>query len=156
VEPLRYDPDSYLSDPKLRARTAAMTQLERATLAEAITGNMGIHIIYCVRADDPEVTPPWEDPAAIPVLREMDGVALAKGLPKDGVLPVSFDGLRVPLPLPRLAPAILQRVDGTRSIGAITDELVANGLSREAVGRDFAELARQMQRMNRLLLAAPA
>ena len=155
VEPLRYDPDTYLSDPKLRARTATMTPLQRATLAEAITGNMGIHIVYCVRADAPELVPPWESPEAVPVLREMDGPTLAKGLPADGVLPVSFDGLRVPLPLPRLARAIFQRVDGRRSIGAIADELAANGTPRELFARDFAELVRQMQRMNRLLLAAP-
>ncbi|MBX6742882.1 MAG: class I SAM-dependent methyltransferase [Acetobacteraceae bacterium] len=156
VEPVRYDPDSYLSDPKLRARTAAMTPIQRAALAEAITGNMGIHIAYCVPADAPEVSPPWEDPEAVPVLREMDGPTLARNLPKDGVLPVSFDGLRVPLPLPRLAAAILQRVDGKRSLGSIADELAANGVSREAFWRDLAALRRGMEAMNRLLLAAPA
>jgi hypothetical protein len=156
VEPVRYDPDSYLSDPKLRARTAAMTLTERAALAEAITGNMGIHIAYCVPADAPELAPPWEDPDSVPVLREMDGPTLARNLPKDGVLPVSFDGLRVPLPLPRLAAAILQRVDGRRSLGAIADELAANGVPREAFWRDLAALRRGMEAMNRLLLAAPA
>lgn len=156
VEPVRYDPDSYLSDPKLRARTAAMTPIQRAALAEAITGNMGIHIAYCVPADAPEVAPPWEDPEAVPVLREMDGPTLARNLPKDGVLPVSFDGLRVPLPLPRLAAAILQRVDGRRTLGAIADELAANGVAREAFWRDLAALRRGMEAMNRLLLAAPA
>ncbi|HYZ34402.1 MAG TPA: class I SAM-dependent methyltransferase, partial [Crenalkalicoccus sp.] len=125
VEPLRYDPDSYLSDPRLRARTASLDPVQRAALAEAITGNMGIHIVYCLRADAPDLAPPWEEPEAVPVLREMDGAALARGLPADGVLPVSFDGLRVPLPLPRLARAILARVDGRRSIGAIGDELAA-------------------------------
>ncbi len=156
VEPVRYDPDSYLSDPKLRARTAALTPTERAALAEAITGNMGIHIAYCVPADAPELAPPWDDPEAVPVLREMDGPTLARNLPKDGVLPVSFDGLRVPLPLPRLAAAILQRVDGKRPLGAIADELAANGVSREAFWRDLAALRRAMESMNRLLLAAPA
>jgi hypothetical protein len=156
VEPVRYDPDSYLSEPKLRARTAALTPTERAALAEAITGNMGIHIAYCVPADAPEASPPWEDPESVPVLREMDGPALARNLPKDGVLPVSFDGLRVPLPLPRLAAAILQRVDGRRTLGAIADELAANGVAREAFWSDLAALRRGMEAMNRLLLAAPA
>ena len=156
VEPVRYDPDSYLADPRLRARTAAMSPLERAALAEAITGNMGIHIVYCVRAGDPEVTPPWEDPAAVPTLREMDGAALAKGLPRDGTIPVSFDGLRVNLPLPRLAGAILQRVDGRRSFGEIADEMAANGVSREAFWRDLALLRKSLEAMNRLLITAPA
>jgi SAM-dependent methyltransferase len=156
VEPVRYDPDAYLPDPRLRARTAAMTPTERAALAEAVTGNMGIHILYCRRAEEPEPERPWEDPEAVPTLREMDGAALAKGLPRDGTLPVTFDGLRVNLPLPRLAGAILQRVDGRRSFGAIADELAANGVSREAFWRDLAALRRSMEAMNRLLIAAPA
>ncbi|WP_043338944.1 methyltransferase [Belnapia moabensis] len=156
VEPVRYDPDAYLPDPRLRARTAAMTPIERAALAEAITGNMGIHILYCRRAEEPEPERLWEDPDSVPTLREMDGAALAKGLPRDGTLPVTFDGLRVNLPLPRLAGAILQRVDGRRSFGAIADELATNGVSREAVWRDLAGLRRSMEAMNRLLIAAPA
>ena len=156
VEPVRYDPDSYLTDPRLRARTAALDPVQRAALAEAITGNMGIHIAYCVRAGAPEAAAPrWEDPDSVPVLREMDGPALARNLPPGGVLPVSFDGLRVPLPLPRLASAILQRVDGRRPLGAIADELAANGVPREAFWRDLAALRRTMESMNRLLLAAP-
>ena len=107
VEPVRYDPDSYLTDPRLRARTAALDPVRRAALAEAITGNMGIHIAYCVPADAPEAPARWDDPESVPVLREMDGPTVARNLPNDGVLPVSFDGLRVPLPLPRLAAAIL-------------------------------------------------
>jgi hypothetical protein len=155
VEPLRYDPDAYLSDPKLRARTALLSPLQRASLAEAMCGNMGIHIVYCVRADDPAHAPAWEDPASVPVLREMDGEKLAKGLPPSGVLPVGFDGLRVGLPLPRLAGAILKLVDGKRSIGEIGDALAANGIARDVFARDFAALAKAMQSINRLLLAAP-
>ncbi len=155
VEPVRYDPDSYLPDPRLRARTAAMTPVERAALAEAVTGNMGIHIVYCVRADAPEVTPPWDDPEAVPVLREMDGAAVARGLPRDGTLPVTFDGLRVNLPLPRLAGAILQHVDGRRSFAAIADAVAAKGVAREAYWRELPALRRSMEAMNRLLVAAP-
>ncbi len=155
VEPVRYDPDLYLADPKLRARTAGLPPVARAALAEAVTGNMGIHIVYCVRAADPPLAPPWEDPAAVPVLREWDGAAIARALPPDGTLPVNFDGARVALPLPRLAAAILQRVDGRRSLGAIADEIVAGGASREQVARDMAALRHALERLNRLLLSAP-
>ena len=155
VEPVRYDPDAYLTDPKLRARTAGLGPVERAALAEAVTGNMGIHIVYCVRAADPPAEPPWEDPAAVPVLREMDGPTLARGLPRDGTIGVTFDGIRLGLPIPRLAGAILQRVDGRASFGEIGDALAANGVSREAYGRDLAALRRSMEAMNRLLIAAP-
>lgn len=156
VEPVRYDPDLYLADPKLRARTALMTPVERAALAEAICGNMGIHIAYCVRAGDPVALPDWADPEAVPVLRELDGAAVAKGIRPDGTLPVAFDGLRAAIPMPRLAAAILARIDGATPIGAIADALAANGVSREAFARDFAALARQLEALNRMLLAAPA
>lgn len=153
VEPLRYDPDRYLNDPKLRARTAGLDPIGRAALAEAICGNMGIHIAYATR--DPAPEPDWENPAAVPLLRELDGPALARGLPKDGVLRVTFDGLTVGLPLPRLAAAILARVDGRRSIGAIGAELAVNGVAPEAFRRDFAALRAALEPLNRLLLAAP-
>lgn len=156
VEPLRYDPDTYIADPRLRARTAALSPIQRATLAEAMTGNMGIHIAYCTRPEDLPAERPWDDPAAIPVLRELDGPTLAKGLRPDGVLPVVFDGIRVAVPLPRLAAAFLSRVDGQRTIGEIVDAVVAGGgVSREVALRDWAALRRAMEPLNRLLLAAP-
>jgi SAM-dependent methyltransferase len=156
VEPVRYDPDLFLPDPKLKARTALLSPIERAALAEAAAGNMGIHIVYCIRATDPVAAPPWEDPEAVPVLRELDGPTVAKGLPKDGALPVTFDGLRATVPLPRLAAAILQRVDGRRPFGAIADELAASGISREQFARELPVLRHALERLNRLLLAAPA
>ena len=155
VEPARYDPDTWLTDPRLRARTAMLDPLARAALTEAMCGNMGIHIAYCVRATDPVAAPPWEDDAAVPVLRELDGPALAKGLRGDGVLPVTWDGLRSLLPVPRLAAAFLSRIDGRRSWGEITAGVVAAGASPEQAGRDRAALVAVMERLNRLLLAAP-
>lgn len=156
VEPLRYDPDRYLSDPKLRARTAGLAPVARAALAEAMAGNMGIHIAYCTRAADEAAPPDWDNPEAVPVLRELEGPKLAKGLPKDGLLRVTFDGLQVGVPLPRLAAAILTRIDGQRSIGAIGAELAANGIEAETFRRDFAALRDALEPLNRLLLAAPA
>ena len=155
VEPLRYDPLSYLSDPKLRPRIEAMDMMQRAALAEAITGNMGVHIAYCVRADAPVISAPWDDPTAIPCLRELDGAKLAAGIPRDGVLRVTFDGLTVPVPLPRLAGAILSRIDGKRSIGEIGDDLARNGTAREVFAREFQALVAAMEKTNRLLISAP-
>lgn len=154
VEPFRYDPDSFLADPRLRERTARLDPVQRAALAEAAAGNMGIHIAYCVRKGE-AVLPDWADPAAAPVLRELDAAKFAAGIPGDGILRVSADGLVVPVPLPRLAAAIIARVDGKRSVGEIGDRLAANGVSREAFAKDFAALARALERVNRLLLAAP-
>jgi SAM-dependent methyltransferase len=155
VEPLRYDPDTWLTDPKLRARTAALDPMARAALAEAVCGNMGIHIAYCVRASDPVAPAGWDAPGAVPLLREIEGPALAKALRPDGMLPVTWDGLRVAVPLPRLAAALLSRIDGRRSWGEIVEEVVAGGAPRDATERDRAALVRAMEPLNRLLLAAP-
>lgn len=154
VEPLRYDPDRYLNDPRLRARTATLDPVARAALAEAMAGNMGIHIAYCTREEAP--APDWENPAAVPVLRELEGAALARGIPADNVLRVTFDGLRLPVALPRLARPILAEVDGRRSLGEIADLLAGRGIAREAFWRDLALLRGAMEPLNRLLLAAPA
>ncbi len=154
VEPFRYDPDGFLTDPRLRERTAGLDAVQRAALAEAAAGNMGIHIAYCVRAGQAPPAPAWDDPTSVPVLRELDGAKLAATIPADGVLRIAFDGLTVPIAMPRLAQAILARVDGQRSIGAIGDELTAKGVSREAFAKDFAQVARAMERVNRMLLAA--
>jgi SAM-dependent methyltransferase len=53
VEPLRYDPMVWLPDPRLRARAAGLDATSRAALAEALTGNISAHIVYCVRGDAP-------------------------------------------------------------------------------------------------------
>ena len=108
-----------------------------------------------MRADAPVISAPWDDPAAIPCLRELDGAKLAAGLPRDGVLRVSFDGLTVPVPLPRLASAILSRIDGKRSIGEIGDDLAQNGTAREVFAREFQALVAAMEKTNRLLISAP-
>lgn len=154
VEPFRYDPDSFLSDPRLRERTAGLGFVERAALAEAAAGNMGIHVAYAARRGEAPPPPAWDDPESIPVLRELEGPKLAAQIPRDGVLRVSADGLTVPVNLPRLAGAILARVDGQRRMGEIRDELVELGVSADAFARDYAATAAAMERVNRLLLRA--
>ncbi|WP_458094949.1 class I SAM-dependent methyltransferase [Roseomonas sp. WA12] len=154
VEPVRYDPDFLLPDPKLRARTAAMGMVERAALAEALAGNMGIHIAYLARGADPVVAADWEDPSAVPVLRSGDGASWAKGI-RGGALPVTYDGLKINLPVPPLAGAILGRVDGVASLAEIARAVEAGGASASAVIRDMAALRAAMEPLNRLLLSAP-
>ncbi len=130
VEPLRYDPETFLTDPRLRERIAGMTMVQRAALAEAAAGNMGIHIAYCVRAGEAPPAPAWDDPARVPVLRELDGAKLAASIPPDGVLRVAFDGVTVPVR--RGLGGRSSRVDGGRRIGEIGD---GRG---KAVARKFA------------------
>ncbi len=155
LEPMRYDPATWLPDPKLRARAAALDPIARAGLAEALTGNMSTHALYCVRETDGFEMADPHAPGAIPVAREMPAAEMARNIRPDGTLPFRFDGLQVPVPLPPQAAAILRLVDGQRTVGAIGAELASRGTGPEAFARAWAATFRPLERLNRLLLAPP-
>ena len=156
VEPIRYDPVPMLPDPKLRARLEAMTTTERAALAEALAGNMAVHIVYCVRAADPPRRADPFAPSAVPICREIPGIELGRGIRPDGTLSISFDGLRIPVALPPLASAILPLIDGQRSVGQIADRLAQRGTTTDLFARAWRQTFAALERINRVLLAAPA
>ncbi len=156
VEPMRYDPVPLLPDPKLRARLDGMDITERAALAEALAGNMAVHIVYCVRTGDPVVRPDPADQSAVPVLKEVDGMAYAKNIRPDGTLPILFDGLRIPVALPPAASAILPLIDGQRSVGQIIAIVTGRGMKPDAVAKAWQQTFTALERINRLLLTAPA
>jgi hypothetical protein len=156
MEPMRYDPLPLLPDPKLRARAAALDPVAAAALAEALTGNMNTHVVYCVRASDPPDVRDAADDASVPVMREMPGEELAKAIRPDGTLPLLFGGLRQPVALPNLAPAILRLIDGQRSVADIRAVLAGRGTDEAAFTRAWAVTWTTLSRCNRVLLAAPA
>jgi SAM-dependent methyltransferase len=154
VEPLRYDPAPLLPDPRLRARVEALDPVDRAAVAEALAGNISAHIVYCVRASEAVPRREFAAPDAVPVLRELSGPELAGGIKPDGTIAFVFDGLRLPIALPPLAPAILRLVDGRRSVGEIAAALAASGTGAEAFARAWGATFAALERINRLLLAA--
>ncbi len=155
MEPLRYDPAVYLPDPKLRARIDALGPAARAGLAEALTGNMSTHVAYCVRTAEvrPAPDPMRED--AVPVARELPAAELARNIRPDGTLPFLFDGLRVPVPLPPLAVAILGLVDGARTVGGIAAALRARGTDAAIFAQAWRQTFGALSGVNRLLLSPP-
>jgi hypothetical protein len=160
MEPMRYDPATWLPDPKLRARAAALDPVARAALAEAVTANMSTHVAYCVRAAertgpaDPMPADPLDD-AAVPVAREMPAGEVARAIRPDGTLTFLFDGLGALVALPPLAGAILRQVDGARCLGEIATALVATGIERGAFNRAWRETWDKLSGLNRILLAPP-
>ncbi len=155
MEPLRYDPAVYLPDPKLRARVAALDPAARAGLAEALTGNMSTHVAYCIRATEARPAPDPMLDEAVPVAREMPAAELARNIRSDGTLPFLFDGLRVPLPLPPLAAAILGQIDGAHTVGGIAAALQARGADPAAFARAWRQTYDALSSVNRILLAPP-
>jgi SAM-dependent methyltransferase len=155
VEPIRYDPIAMLPDTRLRARLDGMDSTGRAALAEALAGNMAVHIVYCVRTGEPiQQTDPGAD-TSVPVFREVDGETLAKGIRPDGTLPVTFDGLSTMVALPSLATAILPLIDGQRSVGQIGGILAGRGIKPEVFVKAWRQTFAALERVNRVLLAAP-
>ena len=53
IEPWRYDPESYLSDPELLRRVARLDAIARAGFAELLAGNLKRHIVYLVPRGQP-------------------------------------------------------------------------------------------------------
>ncbi len=155
MEPMRYDPATWMPDPKLRALAAALDPTARAALAEALTANMSVHIAYCRRAAEPV---PRADPlsdTAVPVMREVPGAEPVKSIRPDGGLPFLFDGLRAVVRLPPEAPAILHAIDGTRTVGEIAVMLAGRGMAESRFRRAWAESFAALEAVNRVLLAPP-
>ncbi len=155
MEPLRYDPALYLPDPKLRALAAALDPTSRAALAEALSGNMSTHVVYCRRASEPLVFAKAMDEGAVPVGREVPGPDLARAIRPDGTVLLHFDGNPIPLALPPLAPAILRLIDGVRPLGAIFAALGERGVRLTAARRAWREMWEKLSGVNLVLLAPP-
>ena len=149
VEPCRYRPESYVADPVLRRTMAGQ---EPAVLAELLAGNMRKHVWYAVPAGRGDTVAAIV-PAAIPVLRDDDGPALARGL-RSGVVAATIDGFRFALPLPRRANAMLARIDGVRTLAAIHADLAAAdpAFGWEAFAAEFQALFDAMHGLNKLHL----
>jgi SAM-dependent methyltransferase len=154
MEPMRYDPAIYLPDPKLRRRIATLDPVARAALAEALCGNMSTHVIYCVRQAEAPPPPDGTAPGAVPVMREMGAGDLARAIRPDGMLAFQFDGLRVLVPLPPLAPALLRLIDGQRTVAAIAAAM-AGRAAPDAVARAWRTTYETLSSLNRVLLSPP-
>jgi SAM-dependent methyltransferase len=154
VEPLRYDPATYVADPRLRAHAAALPWAERTALAESLAGSMVVHIAYAVREADGWTAPDPADERLVPVLRDFDGPSLAASLGPGQRIGLDLDGVRAQLALPPLGPALLARIEGRRSIGAVLDA-VGTSAGRARAARDWAALYATLNAANKLLLTAP-
>ncbi|WP_419758294.1 class I SAM-dependent methyltransferase [Acidisoma sp.] len=155
MEPMRYDPATWLPEPKLRARAASLGATAQAALAEALTANMSVHIAYCRRAAEPVAMANAFADEAVPVMREVPGAELAKSILPDGSLPFLFDGLRAVLRLPPEGTAILHAIDGERSVASLRSLFAGRGMPEAKFARAWAETFAALQSVNRVLLAPP-
>jgi hypothetical protein len=125
-------------------------------LAEALAGNVSAHIVYCVRQIEQSERADFMAQDAVPVTREASGEVLAGAVQPDGTIPFLIDGLRLPIALSPLAPAILRLVDGRRCVAEIVAALAQRGTGAETFERAWRSTFLALEHINRLLLAAPA
>lgn len=139
IDPARYEPSTWIKDPRILKRLDGLSWLERAAWTERVTGGMTKHIAYLLRpADLAGAVARPDGPGVVPVLRDLDGPALAKSLPPGGSLEVELQGTLIPLPLPRLAGPILARADGRATLGDI--HAAIGGVTWEAFLLQFQQL----------------
>ena len=157
IEPAQYDPASYVKDPRILRRLEGLSWLERAAWAEQVGGALGKHVAYLVRPGDAErAVARLDGLETVPVLRDIDGPALARGLPSAAVLDAEFPGLKMALPLPRLAGPILARADGRTSLGEIFEAVRAldRGLALEPFLAQAGALFRALNAIGKMYLRA--
>ncbi|GFE92512.1 class I SAM-dependent methyltransferase [Acetobacter persici] len=156
MEPARYDPALFLPDPRIRARIAQLPARQQATIAESLTGNMATHVAYVVRKGA-RITPPDASSFdAVPVMREIPGIELAKQMRADHTLPFAFGTLVVPIPLPPQARGLLPLIDGERTVGDLAAVLATRGVPENKIRTVWQETFQTLERLNRVLLLPPA
>ncbi|HYR64676.1 MAG TPA: methyltransferase [Reyranella sp.] len=153
LEPVRYEPATYMSDPVIARQTSSLPLLERAAFAECLAGNLRSHVFYATRAGFDTVARP-EDTSAIPVLREMDAQKLASGLQPGTPLVANLDGFPWRAQLPGLAPRIIAQIDGRKTVAEIYTSLGAQGglPQWEDFYAQFEDLYVKLNGVNHLLL----
>ena len=153
LEPVRYEPATYMSDPIIARQASSLPLVERAAFAERLAGNLRTHVFYATRAGFDTVARP-EDTSAIPVLREMDAQKLAAGLQPGTPLIANLDGFPWRAQLPALAPRIVSQIDGRKSVAEIYTALGAQGglPQWEDFYAQFEDLYVKLNGVNHLLL----
>jgi len=157
IEPLRYDPATYLKDPALLRRLDDLTAAQQASLAEQLAGNLKTHVFYVSRRAPAEALAQPDGPEAIPCLRVLKGAQLAKAVQRDLMLKGEFDGLALKFPLPRLATAVLPWIDGQTSLGQIQSALHELDTRQDWAHfkAQFDQLYKVLNGLNHLLIRYP-
>lgn len=158
IAPGQYDPRNYLGDRDFVERAAVLTDPERWALAERLSGAMTKHIVYVVNSGqtgDPvaRLAGHWRE--MVPVFRDMDHQAVARGIDPGGTLKADLaPGQPYRAPLPDLAPEIAARIDGKTALGDIHDTLragIATEIDEDGFLDQFTIFHRAFGDINRLL-----
>ncbi len=159
IEPVRYDPAAVLGSAAVAERAAGLSWADSCALAELVAGNMKRHVFYAVKAApgraEGAVAAPGDAEETIPVLRQAEGERLAREVAARGSLRIGLEGTLFTPRFDKLAPAILSRIDGRRSLSEIHAAFSAPCEWSEFHAA-FDDLYGKLNGLNVLLLRRPA
>nr|WP_277348865.1 class I SAM-dependent methyltransferase [Sneathiella limimaris] len=126
IEPVKYDPVTYLKDKDLIKRARELKPEERAALAENMSGTQKIHLFYVLK-DSARPNVASIEPGMIPVLKRGNPPeALAAAFKGKNKFPITFDGEQIEFSLPEKSAEIVALIDGVRTLSDIQSELNLN------------------------------
>ncbi len=148
-----YEPETHFADPQLASRFQDLSPEARLQAAENLAGNMKAHLLYATPADRGGCEAVLDD-EAIPILTKHKGSELARAAQSDLSIKATIEGTTLRRRLPRLAPAILSRIDGERSLRAIREDLQAANaaVDGERFGREMRQVYDALNGLNLMLL----
>ncbi|WP_299654146.1 bifunctional 2-polyprenyl-6-hydroxyphenol methylase/3-demethylubiquinol 3-O-methyltransferase UbiG [uncultured Tateyamaria sp.] len=111
-EPMLYDPVPLLG------ATPDLDPVQQMQLAEDLRGTFKTHIAYA-RPKGQVIAPPYNDPEAIPHLRDVEASVLAAHVAKGKGVTIDTAGEAFSFDIPARAAELIARVDGKRSIADI-------------------------------------
>ncbi|MDH5748406.1 MAG: class I SAM-dependent methyltransferase [Rhodospirillales bacterium] len=158
IEPAAYNPDTYLTDPKLKQQLQTLPWLDRAAFAELLAGNLRTHVFYVVRKGrTADAVAPADDLDLAPVLKGGDAAGLAARIKPGAALTATLDGIKVRFAMPPLAQAMIIRMDGVRTLGHIYNELatINPNLDRDEFLAQYRVLYAALNGLGQLYLRQP-
>ena len=159
IEPARYDPRRYMGGGEIAERLDKLTWIERCAFAELLAGNMKTHVFYAVKqTNQAETVARIDSGAVIPVPVGLDAAALSRAASAGGRLTIDYDGIKFTFALPRLAAAMLPRIDGERTLAEIHADIAGGAATKPdwaEFAREFGELFAALNGLNFLFLRRP-
>ncbi len=157
IEPARYQPVRYVSDPGLKARLSALAPEDAWAAAELISGTIKKHICYLVEpATLSSALARPDSPDVVPLLDVRDQAEFAGRLSRGSGLVLNYDGAKLRYPLPRGATALILAIDGRRSLAEIHAALGATAGPYERFKEAFDMLYTALNAGNMMFLRYPA